>query len=169
MRRSRLELWLATTAIILVVGGSNLPVHAASPKDAEISAKVPMPEPANLPPPTAADIGPPAAAESPTGAIPTATATPAGTRPAAATPAAAPAALPTAAAPAAAPEAAPATAAVPATAAPAVVELTVDQGIADKIHELFGGKSDRLIDRKYKAAVEILLCGTQLRADLVQR
>ncbi len=154
MRRSRLELWLATTAIILVVGGSNLPVHAASPKDAEISAKVPMPEPANLPPPTAADIGPPAAAESPTGAIPTATATPAGTRPAAATPAAAPAALPTAAAPAAAPEAAPATAAVPATAAPAVVELTVDQGIADKIHELFGGKSDRLIDRKYKAAVE---------------
>jgi len=159
MRGSRLELWLATTAIVLVVAGSSLPGFAASDQDAEISAAVPMPEPANLPPPTAADLGPEGAAEPPTGATPAQTATAPATSPAAA-PEAAPTA-PGAASATVAPSTEPAAAAAPAAVTPAVVEtpvvtpvLTVDQRVAEKIHELFSGKSDKLIDRKYKAAVE---------------
>jgi hypothetical protein len=47
---------------------------------------------------------------------------------------------------------------VPAAEAPApVVEappLTPDQKVAEKIHELLGTKADRILDRRYKAAVE---------------
>ena len=61
----------------------------------------------------------------------------------------APAPVPAAAA---APEATPAP--VPAAEAPPAVPLTVDQKIAQKIQELIGTKGDRVLDRKYKAAVE---------------
>ncbi len=143
MRGTRLELWLATTAVALVVTGSSVPGQAAPRTEAEISAAVPMPEPANLPPPTAADIGPVITAEP---AAPAQTAAPAALRQIRATrrgtsrsglccrrrPAVAPAAV----APAEAPV------------------LTVDQRVAEKIRDLFAGKIDRFIDRKNKAAVE---------------
>jgi len=51
MRGIRFELWLATTAIALVAAGLSLPVQSAPLTEDEISAAVPMPEPANLPPP----------------------------------------------------------------------------------------------------------------------
>jgi murein L,D-transpeptidase YcbB/YkuD len=47
--------------------------------------------------------------------------------------------------------------ATPAAAPPAAAEapaLTLDQRVADKIHDLFGGRIERIIDRKSKAAVE---------------
>jgi murein L,D-transpeptidase YcbB/YkuD len=153
MRGSRFELWLATTAIALVVTGSSLPIHAAPKTNAEISAAVPMPEPAGLPPPTAADIMPPPGAEPPAEAVPVQTATPA-----AAPDVAQPAATPTAATPASVTPAAvtPATpAATPAVVAPAEpAPLTIDQRVAEKVRDLFAGKSDRIIDRKSKPAIE---------------
>jgi murein L,D-transpeptidase YcbB/YkuD len=146
MRRSRLELWLATTAVALVVTGSSLPGRAAPRTEAEISAAVPMPEPANLPPPTAADIGPAVIPTPPAGALPAQT-----LAPAVAPDSAQPAVTPAAATPAAATPAAVA----PAVAAPAEAPvLTADQRVAEKVRELFGGKIDRYIDRKNKAAVE---------------
>jgi murein L,D-transpeptidase YcbB/YkuD len=153
MRGSRLELWLATTAVALVVTGSSAPGLAAPRTPAEISAAVPMPEPANLPPPTAADIGP-VTFEDPTGATPPQAAAPAAT-PATTAPAlAAPAAVtPAVATPAIATPATPAVAA-PAPAAAEAPVLTVDQPVAEKIRELFAGKVDRIIDRKNKAAIE---------------
>jgi murein L,D-transpeptidase YcbB/YkuD len=166
MRGSRIELWLATTAIVLVMAGSSLPVYAASSQDADIAAKVPMPESANLPPPTAADIGPPAAVEPPTGATTPAqavTAPAAATAPAQTATAPAVTTLPaeTVTAPAASPEA-PVTAAAPAAVTPAsepaaatpAAIVTLDQQVGDKIRELLAAKSDKLIDRKYKASVD---------------
>jgi L,D-transpeptidase YcbB len=144
MRGYRFEFSLAATALALVVTGSGLPVHAAPDNEAEISAAVPMPEPANLPPPTAADLFPSATAEPPTGATP-----PAGTATAPETEQTPPAI--------AAPATTPASPEAPAAAAPAVVEapvLTVDQRVGEKIRELLAGKIDRIIDRRYKAAVE---------------
>jgi L,D-transpeptidase YcbB len=64
-------------------------------------------------------------------------------------PAAAPA-VPAAAPAAAAPEATP----VPAVEQAPAVPLTLDQRIAQKIQELIGTKGDRILDRKYKSAVE---------------
>src|SRR5262249_47713449 len=58
MRRIRLELWLATTAIALVAAGLSLPVQSAPLTEDGILAAVPLPEPANLPPPTVSDIAP---------------------------------------------------------------------------------------------------------------
>jgi murein L,D-transpeptidase YcbB/YkuD len=140
MRRSRFELWLATTAIALIATGASVPSHAAPRTEAEISAAVPMPEPANLPPPTAADIGLSLAAEPVPAEVPAPTATPAAL-PDSAQPAATPAAVaPAVVAPVAAPTEAPV--------------LTIDQRVAEKIRELLGGKIDRIIDRKNKAAVE---------------
>jgi hypothetical protein len=69
-RRMRFELWLATTAMALVVTGLSLPVQSAPLTEEEISAAVPMPEPANLPPPTISDIAPVTPAESPAPARP---------------------------------------------------------------------------------------------------
>ena len=142
---TRFEFWFATTAIVLIAAGSSLPVQSAPLTEAEISAAVPMPEPANLPPPTAADIARPHAAVSPTPAAP---------------PRAAPTAVPNSTQPAAAPTVAAPEIATPPVAAPAAVApaeapvLTIDQRVAEKLRDLFGGRSDRIIDRKIKAAVE---------------
>jgi murein L,D-transpeptidase YcbB/YkuD len=128
MQRFRFELLLATTALTLVVAGSGLPSYAAPDDEAEIA--VPMPEPANLPPPTAADLAPPGA-ESATGATsPTQSATaPTGT----------PENPPSIAAPAT----------TPAAAAPPALT-----GVAEKIRDLFAGRFERVIDRRYKPAIE---------------
>src|SRR5215472_2280800 len=143
MRRTRFELCLATTAIALIAAGSSLPVQSAPLSEADISAAVPMPEPANLPPPSAADIGPLRAA-------PPATARPAQTvSPAAVSNPTQPAAAPAVAAPENGSRA------VEPAAAPAEVPvLTIDQRVAEKLRDTLAGKSDRIIDRKNKAAVE---------------
>jgi len=133
---TRFEFWFATTAIVLIAAGSSLPVQSAPLTEAEISAAVPMPEPANLPPPTAADIARPHAAVSPTPAAP---------------PRAAPTAVPNSTQPAAAPTVAAPEIATPPVAAPAAVApaeapvLTIDQRVAEKLRDLFGGRSDRII------------------------
>jgi len=143
---TRFEFWFATTAIVLIAAGSSLPVQSAPLTEAEISAAVPMPEPANLPPPTAADIARPRAAVSPTPAAPAR--------------AAAPTAVPNSTQPAAAPTVVAPEIATPPVTAPAAVApaeapvLTIDQRVAEKLRDLFGGRSDRIIDRKTKAAVE---------------
>jgi murein L,D-transpeptidase YcbB/YkuD len=150
MRVCRLELWLATTAIALVVAGSSPAVYAAADDDAAITAAVPIPESANLPPPTAADVASPgstapARAEQPTGTTAPATAP-------AEAPETAPVA-PTVAAPGVTPAAAPA--AEPAATPPAIeAPVTIDQRVAEKIRDLLNAKPDRLIDRRYKAAVD---------------
>jgi murein L,D-transpeptidase YcbB/YkuD len=154
MRRSRFERWLATTAIVAVATGLCLPVQAAPMTEDQISAAVPMPEPAGLPPPGLSDVSSQPALES----SPAQTAAPDaakrdenpdGTARGIAIPAAAPPVAPARVQPAVAqPESAPA--ATPAE-APAP---TVDQRVAEKIHELFGGKIERIIDRKAKGAVE---------------
>jgi L,D-transpeptidase YcbB len=190
-RRMRFELWLATTAMALVITGLSPPVQSAPLTEEEISAAVPMPEPANLPPPSISDIAPVPSAESPAAAKPRQSApsaaagdsappsaSPAAATPETTTPTAAPAlpATPETAKPAAAPAlpatpetakpavAAPAATtpetATPAAAAPPAVApadapaLTLDQRVAEKIHDIFGGRIDRIIDRKSKAAVE---------------
>jgi L,D-transpeptidase YcbB len=145
MRGIRFELWLATTAIALVAAGLSLPIQSAPLTEDEISAAVPMPEPANLPPPTISDIAPRPSTDQPA-ATPAQAASPApardSTQPAAAPPVATPdAATPAAAAP---PAVAPAEAPV----------LTMDQRVGEKLREMFGGRVDRIIDRKTKAPVE---------------
>jgi L,D-transpeptidase YcbB len=156
-RRMRFELWLATTAIALVITGLSLPVQSAPLTEEEISAAVRMPEPANLPPPTISDVAPvPSAATKPRQAG----------QPAAAGDSAQPSAAPASATPdttppavtapaAATPETAtPAVAAPPAVAPADAPALTVDQRVAEKIHDIFGSRIERIIDRKAKAAVE---------------
>jgi murein L,D-transpeptidase YcbB/YkuD len=152
MRRIRFELWLATTAIALVAAGLNVPVQSAPLTEDEISAAVPMPEPANLPPPTAADITPRPSTNTSTAVTPTRGVPPAAARdstqqapatPEIATPAAATPAVAT-----------PAVAAPPAAAPAEAPALTIDQRVAEKLRDMFGGKIDRIIDRKAKAAVE---------------
>jgi murein L,D-transpeptidase YcbB/YkuD len=142
MRGTRFELWLASTAVALIAAGSSLSVQSAPLTEAEISAAVPMPEPANLPPPSAADIAPPSRAESPMTAAPAQAASPAATSNSP-QPAAAPAV--------AAPEIATPAIVAPTTEAPA---LTIDQRVAEKLRDMLGGKVDRIIDRKNKPAVE---------------
>ena len=167
MSGSRFELLLATTAILIVLAGPSHPVFAGPTTDVDISAAVPMPEPAGLPPPSIGDLAT-VTTDSPTGAmspIPSlpaksATLSPESLAPVVAAPATAPATK-SATSPAAPETAAPVVAApevAPAAEAPApVVEappLTPDQKVAEKIHELFGTKADRILDRRYKAAVE---------------
>jgi L,D-transpeptidase YcbB len=165
MRGFRFEFWLATTAIALVVTGSSLSVQAAPQSESEIAAAVPMPESANLPPPTVADLGPLVPAEPPTGATPSIeTATPAPAPdvnpPAVAAPAVTPdVAAPVIAAPTVTPDVTAPDVTAP-TVTPAVATppeapaLTPDQRVAEKIRDLFGGKIDRFMDRRQKAAVE---------------
>jgi L,D-transpeptidase YcbB len=151
MRRTRFELWLATTAIALATAGLSLPVQSAPMSEDEISAAVPMPEPANLPPPTVSDIAPQPPAELPKVELPKTAAPPRAASPAAASDAPQPAAAPTVATP----EIAPPPGAAPAAAAPVEIPvLTVDQRIGEKLRDMFGGRIDRIIDRKSKAAVE---------------
>jgi murein L,D-transpeptidase YcbB/YkuD len=151
MRRTRFQLWLATSALVAVAAGLSLPVQSAPLTEDEFSAAVPIPAPANLPPPGLSDVIPQPSAEAP--------AAPAATR-GIATPAESPAAAPVqSAAPAAAPDTAqPAVAApaTPAAAPPAAAEapvLTLDQRVAEKIHEMLGGRIERILG-KNKAAVE---------------
>jgi L,D-transpeptidase YcbB len=170
MSGSRFELWLATTAIAIVLAGPSHPVFAGPTTNIDISAAVPMPESANLPPPSIDDLAP-ATAEPPTGATspvpslaPQSATSPAAAQTAApvvAVPAVPQTPAPVIAAPAAAETAAPVVAApaaatpveAPAAAAEAV-PLTPDQKVAEKIHELFGTKADHILDRRNKAAVE---------------
>src|SRR5271169_3530383 len=56
MSGSRFELWLATTAILVVLAGPSHPAFAGPTTDVDISAAVPMPEPAGLPPPSIDDL-----------------------------------------------------------------------------------------------------------------
>jgi murein L,D-transpeptidase YcbB/YkuD len=197
MRRTRFELWLATTALVAVAAGLSLPVQSAPLTEEEISAAVPMPDSANVTLPSLSDAAAPQpAAEAPAAApaeppaaaavetvVPAAAPVQAATTPAAA-PVAAPAAVaqpaianpvtappapavmtraapadaaPVETAPADAPPAVAAPATPPAAPPAAAVEApapTLDQRVAEKIHELFGGKVERIIDRKNKAAVE---------------
>ncbi len=167
MSGSRFELWLATTAMLIVLAGPSHPAFAGPTTDVDISAAVPMPEPAGLPPPSIDDLAT-VTTDTPTGSM---THTPSLPAKSATSPAAPETAAPVVAAPAvvapvvSAPAAAPETA-VPIIAAPAVpaaevpapvaeaLPLTADQKVAEKIHELFGSKAERILDRKYKAAVE---------------
>jgi murein L,D-transpeptidase YcbB/YkuD len=185
MSGSRFNLLLATTAIVMVLAGPSHLAFAGPTTDVDISDAVPMPESANLAPPTVEDLAPvtaesptgamspmpsfpaditklPAAPETaapvvaaPALVAPTVVATPAPMPPAAAPAAeAAPAAAPVAVTPAAVTpsEVTPAETPAPAVEAP---PLTMDQKVAEKIHELFGTKADRYFaDRKNKAAVE---------------
>ncbi|HSV22920.1 MAG TPA: L,D-transpeptidase family protein [Xanthobacteraceae bacterium] len=127
MRGTRFELYLATTAIVLVAAGSSLPIESAPLTESEISEAVPMPEPANLPPPTATDIARPVLPE-----------------------------LSTVPAPAVAvPEiATPAVAAPAASVQTETPALTIDQRVAEKLRDMLGARTDRFIERKNKAAVE---------------
>ena len=68
MRRTRFELWLATTALVAVAAGLSLPVQSAPLTEEEISAAVPMPDSANLPPPSLSDVAPQPAGEVPAAA-----------------------------------------------------------------------------------------------------
>jgi murein L,D-transpeptidase YcbB/YkuD len=147
MRRIRFQLWLATTAIALVAAGSTLPVQSAPLTEDEISAAVPMPEPANLPPPTAADITPQPSTDQPAAATPA----PAASSPASPRGLSQPAAAPVVATPEIA---TPGVAAPPAAAPAEAPVLTIDQRVGEKLREMFGGKIDRIIDRKTKAPVE---------------
>ncbi len=141
----RFELWLATTAIALVAAGLSLPVQSAPLTEDEISAAVPMPEPANLPPPTMSDIAPRPSTDQPA-ATPAQAASPAAPRGLTQ-----PAAAPTVATPE---TATPGVAAPPAAAPAEAPVLTIDQRVGEKLREMFGGRSDRIIDRKAKAPVE---------------
>jgi murein L,D-transpeptidase YcbB/YkuD len=163
MSGSRFELLLATTAILIVLAGPSHPVFAGPTTDVDISAAVPMPEPAGLPPPSIGDLAT-VTTDSPTGAmspIPSLPAKSATLSPESLAPVVAAPATKSATSPAAPETAAPVVAApevAPAAEAPApVVEappLTPDQKVAEKIHELFGTKAERILDRRYKAAVE---------------
>jgi L,D-transpeptidase YcbB len=145
MRGIRFELWLATTAIALVAAGLSLPVQSAPLTEDEISAAVPMPEPANLPPPTVSDIAPRPSTDQPA-ATPAQAAAPAPTRGSIQ-----PAAAPTVATPE---TATPAVATPPAAVPAEAPVLTIDQRVGEKLREMFGGRVDRIIDRKAKAALE---------------
>jgi murein L,D-transpeptidase YcbB/YkuD len=145
MRGIRFELWLATTAIALVAAGLSLPVQSAPLTEDEISAAVPMPEPANLPPPTVSDVVPRPSTNQPA-ATPAQAAAPAPPRDSTQ-----PAAAPTVATPE---TATPAVAAPPAAAPAEAPVLTTDQRVGEKLREMFSGRVDRIIDRKAKAPVE---------------
>jgi L,D-transpeptidase YcbB len=148
MSGSRFDLWLATTAIAIVLAGPGQPAFAGPTTDVDISAAVPMPESANLPPPSVKDIAT-VTAEPPTGSMTTTPSLPARSlsEESVTSPVKGETAPPVVAAPAVTPAEAPAPAAE-------AVPLTPDQKVAEKIHELFGTKADHILDRKNKAAVE---------------
>ena len=66
MSGTRFSLLLATTAIVMVLASPSHKAFAGPTTDADISAAVPMPEPANLAPPTVDDLA--TVTEDPTGA-----------------------------------------------------------------------------------------------------
>jgi L,D-transpeptidase YcbB len=153
MRRPRFERWLATTAIVAVAVGLSLPVQAAPLTEDEISAAVPAPEPAGLPPPGISDVASQPAAQAfpaPASSAETAepAAGPAGAERGIAVPATAPKPV------VAQPDSMPPAAVTPAAAPAEPAGPTLDQRVAEKIHDMFGGKIERIVDRKNKAAVE---------------
>jgi murein L,D-transpeptidase YcbB/YkuD len=179
MSGSRFNLLLATTAIVIVLAGPSHPAFAGPTTDVDVSAAVPMPESANLAPPSIEDIAtvttePPTGAMSPIPSFPaeiTIAPAPETAAPVVAAPAvvAPRVASPAPMAPAVAPPtvAMPAAEVTPAQVTPAQVApaepvpaveappLTMDQKVAEKIHELLATKADRFLDRKAnKAAVE---------------
>ncbi len=136
----RVDRLLASTAVLLLLAGAPAGSIAAPMTDQDISAAVPMPEPANLPPPTTADFADPAATQSATpAAIADKPAVPAQTADKPATPAPAAAT--------ATPETQPAKAAAEPSPNPAPTsELSAaDAPIADQLRELASGKFDRVI------------------------
>src|SRR3984957_15419396 len=89
MSGTRFSLLLATTAIVMVLASPSHKAFAGPTTAADISAAVPMPEPANLAPPTVDDLA--TVTEDPTGASSLMPSLPADRiAPAAAAPAAAP-------------------------------------------------------------------------------
>src|SRR5579862_9731570 len=104
MSGSRFEFWLATTAMLIVLAGPSHQAFAGPTTDVDISAAVPMPEPAGLPPPTINDLAT-VTTDSPTGAM---SPIPSQSPKSATSPAAPDAAAPVVAAPAAKPAASPA-------------------------------------------------------------
>jgi len=134
----RLDRFLASTAVVLLLSAGAGGAFAEPMTDAAISAAVPMPEPANLPPPTAADVG--AAAPSTEPAAETAVAKPTITKPtAAATPATAPDVTGTAGQD---------TATAPAATPAQQTLATADAAVADQLRELTNGKFDRVFGGK---------------------
>lgn len=160
MRRTTLELFLVTTAVGAVVGLS-LPVHAAEEAAAPVPAAAATAEPGKTTAPTTAPAAAVAAAPAAAPDAASEAGSAADAQPAAPAPAAPTAAAPEAAEPAAADPAAVVPAQIkPPVAAPVqapVVQApaqTPDQRIADKIHDLFGGHSERILDRRNVKAVE---------------
>jgi murein L,D-transpeptidase YcbB/YkuD len=148
--------FLAVSATSALAAQSDTP--RASAAELAIDAAVPRPEPANVPPPSAADIKIDTTASVPDASKAAEPAKPADvvTAPAA-KPAETATTTPAATAPAATTTPAPATAAAPA-AEPVKAASSVapaDQPVADKLRDMFGGKSMRYFDRKAeRAAVE---------------
>ena len=91
MNANRFSLLLATTAIVMVLGGPGHNAFAGPTTDADISAAVPMPESAGLAPPTVDDLAtvtePPTGASSPIPSFPADRAAPAAAAPEIAAPA----------------------------------------------------------------------------------
>ena len=132
MRGFRIGLLLAGTAVAVVFAAAAIPAHAVTDDQKDIERLIPVPDTTFAPPPTTKDVGTPTAPA----AKPTApAAAPTLSTPAPST--AAPATQPTAEQPAA----------VPALAGP-------DQAVADRLREVLSGKTDRIIDRRNKAAVD---------------
>lgn len=148
--------FLAVSATSALAAQSDTP--RASAAELAIDAAVPRPEPANVPPPSAADIKIDTTASVPDASKAAEPAKPADvvTAPAA-KPAETATTTPAATTPAATTTPAPATAAAPA-AEPVKAASNVapaDQPVADKLRDMFGGKSMRYFDRKAeRAAVE---------------
>ena len=137
-------------------------VAASSSSDAELNARIPLPDPVNVPPPSARDVAaqpaatstPPAVTPAPQPAVTSAPATTAGPRPTvtSAPPAAAPPQPAVTSAPAAASETA---------SAPAVAEPVTDP-FAVKLKEVISTKLSRFFDRKdERAGVESFYAARQ--------
>jgi murein L,D-transpeptidase YcbB/YkuD len=131
----RLDRFLASTAVALLLTGAAGNVSAAPMTDKQITAAVPMPNTADVPPPTANDVDKAAPKQSDP---PTTTETPAPTDTKAATPAPADQATK--------PVPAETQTATPAPAAPALAPA--DAAIAEKLRDLANGKFDRIVGGK---------------------
>ena len=148
MRTTRFELFLATTALVAAAGLTLpvQPIRAAEEATATASpARVPEPAEAEAVPPAPNDIADTADTDKAPAAAPE-TAAPAAATPAATTPVPGATPAPAAATPAATPPAPSEVQAPPA--------LTPDQRVAEKIHDLFGGRIERILDRRSAKVVE---------------
>jgi murein L,D-transpeptidase YcbB/YkuD len=132
MRGLRLGLLLASTAVAAVLAAHSLPALAADGEKA-VESLVPVPDTTLVPPPTVKDVTAQPATVAPPAPV---TAAPATTTTTTAEPAVQP----------------PPAATNQSTAAP--VLASADQEIADKLRDILTGKTDRIIDRKSKAAVD---------------